>query len=541
MLKNINNNEDNLIIKKLNNILENKKFNLDTKNIILSCIYKLMLGYDDFKNIKILVEDKYVFFNTILEIISNKIININFLNALEYDEKIFFDKEKIKYIPENNEILIYKNDISFYYGILQIIKHEQKNNLRKDKLIYEIIGENIINGNIINLFDLYYCNGWNWGENSYFEQDNKIIDFLLKYVFGLHYLKDNKILKFRKYNSELVQLLFLKIQYIIYVNEKIIEVQNECNNNYFTKINKLKKIKIEINKTISKLEKNYITTGNEKYIQEIEIEKNILKNQKKIADYELLLSNIPLLKTNLAVYNKKQNKKTTIDEYIQKINEDKYVKQIEINWLETIILEDKKENIIELEQLNEIEKMIDKKIKNRINSFEKMNILEHLKNEELQDIIYIALKLNEKKIKEEIEIEKIIKYIKILRYIRFFKIDNQYIYENEQINNIIGKQQKFLIYKLLQANVIRNFFDEDNLNIYFLSKIFKLKIIDIKDICIEIKKDKVQNENNDQNKLDILFNIYDNDVLIKQEKLNISQEMFLNLKIKQNKKYKIFK
>ena len=105
----------------------------------------------------------------------------------------------------------------------------------------------------------------------------------------------------------------------------------------------------------------------------------------------------------------------------------------------------------------------------------------------------------------------------------------------------MGKQQKFLIYKLLQANVIRNFFDEDNLNIYFLSKIFKLKIIDIKDICIEIKKDKVQNENNDQNKLDILFNIYDNDVLIKQEKLNISQEMLLNLKIKKNKKYKIFK
>ena len=72
--------EDNILgklnIKNYNNeleeILENKKFPSDTKNFLLSMLYKIEIAYNDYFIVKKVVKPKKEFISEILEIIKDK-------------------------------------------------------------------------------------------------------------------------------------------------------------------------------------------------------------------------------------------------------------------------------------------------------------------------------------------------------------------------------------------------------------------------------------------------------------------------------------
>ena len=51
---------------KLENILETKKFDVEVKNLLLSMLYKIETGYEDYKKVKVDAEEKDIFIRRIL-------------------------------------------------------------------------------------------------------------------------------------------------------------------------------------------------------------------------------------------------------------------------------------------------------------------------------------------------------------------------------------------------------------------------------------------------------------------------------------------
>jgi hypothetical protein len=53
-------------------IFENKDFSIDAKNLLLSCVYKIEAGYNDYETVKKIVISKKEYLEEILTIIKEK-------------------------------------------------------------------------------------------------------------------------------------------------------------------------------------------------------------------------------------------------------------------------------------------------------------------------------------------------------------------------------------------------------------------------------------------------------------------------------------
>ena len=84
----------------LENILENKSFSEDTKNILLNILYKIETAYDDYKKVKVNVDLKKELLEEIIEIIKENCNEIEIVKPKLNGETKLGDK---KYIIENNK------------------------------------------------------------------------------------------------------------------------------------------------------------------------------------------------------------------------------------------------------------------------------------------------------------------------------------------------------------------------------------------------------------------------------------------------------
>ena len=100
---------------RLEDILEKKDFSNETKNLLLSMLYKVEERYDDYKKVKVIVKEKEKFIDNILETIKNECNEIESKDEVAILEEILSKSEqcqfaineifRIGYILDASEVL----------------------------------------------------------------------------------------------------------------------------------------------------------------------------------------------------------------------------------------------------------------------------------------------------------------------------------------------------------------------------------------------------------------------------------------------------
>lgn len=88
----------------LEEVLETKNFSEDVKSLLLSMLYKIDIGYEDYKTVKVYSKSKKEFMSEIISGISSDCNSIKFLD----------DKRKNN---NSNDILVQHNEKSLLYNI----------------------------------------------------------------------------------------------------------------------------------------------------------------------------------------------------------------------------------------------------------------------------------------------------------------------------------------------------------------------------------------------------------------------------------------
>ncbi len=169
-------------------ILDDKDFKEDVKNLLLSCVYKIEAGYEDYKMVKRIVETKKEYLEKIMEILKKKCNHIEIIK----DEKNDNNTKKYEINKMDGTIYLWHpNESMLLYAIYEIddrqIYVDEKYSILRIALS-ELLnkGENINNLEVLRDF-----NGWNWNTSpkEIGEVTLNLIYQNLIYLLGLPILK----------------------------------------------------------------------------------------------------------------------------------------------------------------------------------------------------------------------------------------------------------------------------------------------------------------------------------------------------------------
>lgn len=176
--------------KEIEDILEGKDFSEDVKNLLLSCVYKIETGYEDYAMVKRLVESKKDYLEEIMKILQQRCTHIEIITTGQDN----FEKIQRKYEVDKLEGTIklwHPNESTLLYAIYElndesIYVDEKYSELRVALCNLLNQGENINHLEVLRDF-----NGWNWNTGSKEIKDITINciyqDFI--YLLGLDFLK----------------------------------------------------------------------------------------------------------------------------------------------------------------------------------------------------------------------------------------------------------------------------------------------------------------------------------------------------------------
>ena len=159
---------------KLEEILEKKEFLSDVKNLLLSMLYKIETGYEDYKIVKQDVVTKNALIESTIGIIKNQCEKIELIKPVEENE--LYQKKYVT-IPEEKTIVCYPNESNIFAGLLAMAKKEF--NIKEEFKIFEMALKTMLeNGydydrkEIVEDFD-----GWTWNVGT--NKENVLIYHLI--------------------------------------------------------------------------------------------------------------------------------------------------------------------------------------------------------------------------------------------------------------------------------------------------------------------------------------------------------------------------
>lgn len=486
----------------LEKILSKKTFTEDTKNLLLSMLYKIENAYEDYKKVSVDAKTKREILEEILDIISNDCDNIEIVQSKES----FCDIEKKK-------ITTYLNVRKMLYEIYQIShnKFEVSND-------YEIIkpalektlnqGYSISSDEIIRDFD-----GWSWNIEPR-EIENILANLIyqvMKILVGQNVLETwkkepsndyitiiNDTLT-NKYKTELGEQLFKTISQICILN--ITQSDEEERKRL---IEKQKELQKEFDQLDNK--KEYLETLGRTKKQIIEKIKNIddiLNNDIKLKK-EFIKRN-EVLDMNHRIFSLSDLAEILENERVELIkNLNICSKKMEpLNFIKSKTeIENKLGLLNELELEGQYFKICDGKIT------------------EILNFICKAIKI---KIDNAEEKEDIIRLIYVIRYFGLI-----YISEKEQVKDRIDINliQKLIITKACKQRIITIFSKNIKENYEIVKNILQTDIIELEKIYLKIivKEGKT------------LLEIYDEENMYN----TIEMQNIEELNVKPNKKIKVF-
>ncbi len=498
----------------LENILEKKSFTENTKNILLSMLYKIETAYDDYKKVKVFTRLKKELLEETIDIIQKKCDQIEIIKPEIDKETKLGDK---KYIIEGSKIISYPNDKNIFYALNHLGDNKfiiNTNYYLLKKPMEKLLNQGYIidKNEIIRDFD-----GWTWNivpeeiENHVYNvvyQNIKTLlgnDFLKKFID--HNTISDFIQEFEKELNDISSEENIDIAKLIYQIAILEDISSDE-----TKKEDILKIKEELKQELEQME------NKKEYLQKISNKKKIIG--KDIKDIDEKINNNKLLRQSFIKENEfldKNERIFSLSEYAE------------------ILQEKRKKLLNQLEEYSQLMKPMNYVIqkselarKNEILDILTPNI--NVKETTYKVLIELQinfLKLLNEKIKNIQTKKEILEYVYLFRYYKLLYIDNQRkIKDLNELSEKIKETEKHLISKACKLKTITILCQDIEKNYELASKILSYNIIDLEDLNLEFKK----HEKN------IILNIYDDDTI--EDSIIYDGNEELNVKF--NKKIKLF-
>lgn len=505
--------------KELEKILEYKDFSQDAKNLLLSMFYKLENSYNDYFLVKRKCKTKEKYLENILESIkiTNNIRIVN-PNEPQFNELKEHGLYKIDFKLKIIEVL--ENEFAMLSALIGMrdfqINIKEQYCLTRNSIAYFLN----LSYEMEKIEVLRDFNAWSWNtavseikdininlvyqnlkiilNNNIFEKaENFDIDII-------SYIKQALMEQYTKDTAESFLYLIFKISVIIYTKD------NEDERNRL--LQEKKRIEVQLNELIDK----------RAYVENITNEKRKLTDLLKKIDTtlnnkELLLEEYERRNKKLAEYNKIFN----VSHLVEKLQKERNIV------LNRIALCNKKsEPSTYLNNRNRLQQEY-KFLKNIDFEENNNNVYKYIdKTQEL-----FVKELFTQKIKNSNTLNEIIDCVYELRYYNFLPYSNyKEIKDLDFIQEELEKTKELLVSKLYEYKLINTISTNLENDIKIVKKIFDLKIINMENIYVQLKKNK--------SKYIIIF--YD-EKDTKDREYEIELEFNKKDKIKLNKKIKLFK
>ena len=506
----------------LENVLEKKYFEENTKSILLSIMYKIETAYKDYKQVKRNVETKEEFIENLIEDIQRNCESIKLVKLHSKEDDILGDRTFL-IEKKAKKIICYPIERKLLYAIAKISKNDE---IIKDK--YYIINKTL--SNLINIGKdietvepLRDFNGYSWttisGEIESLEYN--LIYQNLRIILGYKFL--NKWIRNTEYIIDYMELLKNKLEelYGNEVKEKIIEYLEKISILLEMKYNKNAKEKI-LQEKIKNEEKLDKILDNAKFVQEITEKKKALTKQIKKIDETL--NNDSLLQSEY----EKRNEDLPLEEKI-----------FSMRILSKIMAEERESKIKKIEKLNDLlnpQKFIEyKKLLERKEEKLKVAQIKDIQKEiekciiKFQEIFLKAFITKVEKANSKQEIEDLIYEY---RYYNLLQIkDKIEIKDEEKLKDKLKETTNILLRKAEELKVLNQLSKDEEKNYQILKNIFETRSINLNELYIKIVR---ENEK-------YYLQIFDENAFEEKIELKLFEQASKEeIPMKLNKKVKIF-
>lgn len=503
-------------------VLEKKYFEENTKNILLTILYKLEASYKDYETVKKNVMPKDDFLKLIVDTIKNDCDTIKIIK-MNSEEKDILGTKTFLVDKKNKSIISYPIERKVLYCISKISKRDT---IIKEKyfVINKTLSDLINIGNNINSVEpLRDFNGFSWTTvpkeiesitHNLIYQNLRILlghGFLNKWIYNnevmLDYYEKFKNALDKEYGTEISEKIvkticelsiFLEMKFDKIeagklkrekqeVDQKLKEIKDR--EDFIKQKTKEKK---ELNKKIKNIDE---TINDKKMLQEEYIQRNeLLPLDKKIFSMKILKK---------MMLGEKEKLMQEIEELNNLLNPHKF-----IEYKEKL---EKKYRYLKLTNCRDIEGKIDKlklELQNQFLKCIEIKIENANESKEISDLMYEF------------------RYYLVMPY-----NENENVYEEPKLKEQLDSISKKLIDKAIENKDILKISKNEELNYKILKNIFATRIIDLKDIYVRLVKDK--------EKIYIQF-LDDNVFEGKIELDNIENINLKELNVKLNKNTKLF-
>ena len=500
----------------LEEILSEKAYQEEAKNLLLDILYKIDISYKDYETVKKNVVPKEEYIENIIEVVKN---NCDLITFMEFDG---VKKKKPTVNRKKKQIVCYHISQKLLYCLADIQKRDDI--IKQESEMVNKALTNAINiGNNINMVEpLRDFNGYCWNIS--------VLDFE-NFYYNLIYqdliiLVGNKILEeWVNKNDETIDYIELfktklEKEYGRKMAEDIIEILKTLSVLIYFKANA--KFKKEVSQNREKLEEELRCMKNKgKYLNDLSKEKKEI--EKEIKKIDIILNDKNKLKKRYIKRSKE------LEEIGKKFDEKMLIKE-----LKSI----RKEKVAELKKCNE--KMHAKNFIKRQQELEyeikylKLLESENIKKDIAEQIIYLqkaVLQVFKLKIKDTNTREDLMRILYEIRYFNLIPVDvEKNVGQISRLKRTFTNVKDEAIIRAYDLRIIAEISKDSRINEKILEHIFSLNIIRLEDLYIKIVKDK-------EEKYFIQF--FDEDA--EDERFLIDFELKEEeLKIKTNKKVKLF-
>ncbi len=465
---------------RLEKILEKKQFSLDTKNLLLSMLYKIENGYPDYEKTKVEVPNKNEFIEKLFQMIQE---NCEEIIVAEFNSEVsnLLKEKNIKYMVDQEEkkIIAMANELLVMDCIMKL--SQKLVSVPQEKQDLQIPISNLLNlGNCMNQLEVIRdFNGWSWDIvlKEIPDLETNVIFQTLLYLIGNEFVQ-----KWLQNDSNLADYIDLLKAYI---KENFGEKRAEEFVSLFCKL--------AIDVTASKDEEQYkfwkektkeleselkSLENKEKFLEQKTKEKK--KYTKQIEEIDKMLNNKELLRKEYERRNSKlpnKEKIFSISHLVDRLNNEReeLLKQIK----ETNCLIEPKGYVTRKQEVEEkvkflssldLEQRVDRRLK-------------------IAEFCSIFLECFQIKVAKAQTKQEIIDYIYELRYYGFLILDQEEMRLKEamQLKTLFEEARESLLEKARKLDVLEEVTEDKEINEQILNAIFDSKMIDLDHMAIETK------------------------------------------------------
>lgn len=538
----------------LENILEQKAFTEDVKNLLLSMLYKIENGYQDYETIKVNVPSKKYFLKKVVQIIKEECKEIKLIKPLS-EESRELEEKNVNYIinKEEGKIKVYQNERMMLEALITL--NQKEIILEENYELFSLgLAEILTKGNRMNSAEvLRDFNGWSWDiTTSQMESKNiNIVYQNLLILLGNNFMQ-TWITDAKEQEDEEIELPnneILRSKYNDSFGMTKEEMQEDNNIDYIQKMKELivkKYGKENAEKFINQLIKTAIAIGCNRNKEQKEIalekQKQVKEKLEKMQDNKKYLEELSKIKKEITIKIKQID--TLLSD--EKLLKEEYEKRnrllpnknkiFSVSHLKIMLEKERKESLEQIKQCNkqmEPKEFVKtkKELEEKYEFFKEIGIEENKKADEERQINYLQACFLEcfiEKIKKSETKKEIINLIYELRYYKQIPYKETNLSQIEICKEKIENIEAMLIKEACEQKILKIFSEEEKLNKKILENQFNSKIISLDNTIYILKYRKGI----------LKIEIYDTNIEEEIKEIQITEKAELAVKL--NKKIKVW-